>query len=272
MAQFCRTAFTKPKFRAASVSITSSPATPRRAAAGTQDGLTIYGVKTDKSLYGVPVFWDDLTGFNPNKAGNGGSTRPLGRTSVVGQLSGAFRHTWGSFTDTSFGNTTFVDTHVYGLASYASATAVIASDDTVHEAVELVKEVRNVTRGGVFGANNTGLPGDVLEYRVTYLGHGDSYNVALTDPLPLYTTLEKNQYGAGEIEFTCPGAPVSTIDLDDASSENYGTSANTLPTSNGTTLKVTLTGSNGTALGGVCNKAKLLTGQSGYLLFRVKIQ
>ncbi len=238
---------------------------------GAQNGLTIYGVDTSKNLFGVPVFWDDLTGFDPARLGNGGNTLPNGRLSVVGQSSGAFRHTWGGFTSTSFGDEVYVDTYVYGLASYASATAVLASDDTVREAVELVKEVRNVTQGGVFGTNNTGLPGDVLEYRVTYLGHGDSYNVVLTDPLPLYTTLQLNQYGAGELEFTCPGAPVSTIDLAVAS-PNYGTSANTTSTSNGTTLRVTLTGGNGTTLGGVCNKAKLLTGQSGYLLFRVKIQ
>ena len=237
---------------------------------GTQNGLTIYGVNTDKSLYGVPVYWDDLTGFNPNKAGNGGSTRPLGQVSVVGQASGAFRHTWGNFTSSSFGDSAFVDTHVYGLASYASATAVVASDDTPRAALELVKEVRNVTRGGVFKANNTGLPGDVLEYRVTYLSQGgSSYAISLTDALPFYTTLQTNQYGAGELEFTCPGAAAQPIDLDVAS-PNYG--ASTAPNSGRTTLRVTLTGGNGTTPGGVCNKDKMSFGESGYVQFRVKIQ
>ena len=196
-----------------------------------QNGLTIYGVKTDKSLFGVPVFWDDLTGFTPNKDGHGGSTLPNGRVSVVEQLSGPFRHTWGSFTNRSFGDAAFVDTYVYGLASYASATAILASDDRVGDPVELVKEVRNVTQGGAFATNGTGRPGDVLEYRVTYLGYSvASYNFAVQDELPKYTTLAPNQYGAGEIELTCPGAPATTIDLDVAS-PNYGTFANTSATS-----------------------------------------
>ena len=61
---------------------------------GTNDGLTIYRALSNTNLQPAQVFWDDLTGFDPDKAGNGGSTLPAGQTSVVGQSSGSFRHTW----------------------------------------------------------------------------------------------------------------------------------------------------------------------------------
>ena len=97
---------------------------------GSNDGLTIYGVNPSGSLYGVDIFWDDLTGFDPDKSGNGGSTLPFGVKSVVGQTTGSFRHTWGTFGFDSFGNEAYVDTYVYGLASFASTSATIAEDNT----------------------------------------------------------------------------------------------------------------------------------------------
>jgi uncharacterized repeat protein (TIGR01451 family) len=97
---------------------------------GSNNGLTIYRAGTGGVLSGTQVYWDDLTGFNPDKAGNGGSVSPNGQTSVVGSSTGAFRHTWGNFTSTSFGDSAYVDTYAFGLASYATAAAVIINDDT----------------------------------------------------------------------------------------------------------------------------------------------
>ncbi len=92
---------------------------------GSNDGLTIYRAASSSSLSGTPVFWDDLTGFDPDISGNGGSNLPFGTTSIVGSSTGSFRHTWGSFTSTSFGNENWVDTYTYGLSSYATTPAVI---------------------------------------------------------------------------------------------------------------------------------------------------
>ena len=97
---------------------------------GTNNGLTIYGVTTTGSLYGTQVFWDDLTGFNPDITGNAGSTLPAGRTSVVGSLTGTFRHTWGSFTTGTFGDVAYIDTYTYATASVVNTTAVIETTDT----------------------------------------------------------------------------------------------------------------------------------------------
>ena len=92
---------------------------------GNNNGLTIYKANSSTSLTGTPVFWDDLTGFDPDVSGNGGSNLPSGVMSVVGSSSGPFRHTWGSFTGNSFGNQTWVDTYTYGLSSFATTPAVI---------------------------------------------------------------------------------------------------------------------------------------------------
>ena len=97
---------------------------------GTNNGLTIYGVTTTGSLYGTQVFWDDLTGFNPDITGNAGSTLPAGRTSVVGSLTGTFRHTWGSFTTGTFGDVAYIDTYTYAVASVVNTTAIIETTDT----------------------------------------------------------------------------------------------------------------------------------------------
>ena len=98
---------------------------------GTNNGLAIYGVTTGGTLYGTANFWDDVTGFPSDPAGNGGSTFPNGRMSVVGSDTGTFRHTWGDFTNGGFGNNAFVNTYVHGLAAYINASATI--DDTTDD-------------------------------------------------------------------------------------------------------------------------------------------
>jgi uncharacterized repeat protein (TIGR01451 family) len=54
----------------------------------------------------------------------------------------------------------------------------------------LIKEVRNVTTAGAFGSNNAALPGQVLEYRITYTNPGSSalLSVVINDATPAFTT------------------------------------------------------------------------------------
>ncbi len=62
--------------------------------------------------------------------------------------------------------------------------------------VQILKEARNVTKGGAFAASGvTAQPGDVLEYRVTATAiapYGNAGSSVLVDELPLYST-----YNAG---------------------------------------------------------------------------
>lgn len=56
--------------------------------------------------------------------------------------------------------------------------------------LQIKKEVRNVTSSGAFGANASGNPGDILEYRVTVDSTaGMASQVTVTDAVPAYTTL-----------------------------------------------------------------------------------
>lgn len=56
--------------------------------------------------------------------------------------------------------------------------------------LQIKKEVRNVTSSGAFGANASGNPGDILEYRVTVDSTaGLASQVTVTDAVPDYTTL-----------------------------------------------------------------------------------
>lgn len=115
-------------------------------AASDSDGLTIYRATSNSSLFGTPVFWDDLTGFDPDRVGNGGNNLPDGVTSVVGATTGAFRHTWGSFSSTSFGNEAYVDTYTYGLSSYATTPASI--DSTGSDAPANIGLAKNASISG----------------------------------------------------------------------------------------------------------------------------
>lgn len=67
------------------------------------------------------------------------------------------------------------------------------------------KEVRNVSTAGVFGANNTALPGHTLEYRITYTNTGTSTltGVIVNDTTPAYTTYVGASAG-------CPGLVTRT--------------------------------------------------------------
>ncbi len=79
----------------------------------------------------------------------------------------------------------------YSNASPAlSATASRQDITTVSDvALQLLKEVRNVTQGGIFGNSNAARPGEVLEYRLTYTNGGVASinNLVINDSTPTYT-------------------------------------------------------------------------------------
>ncbi|MDY7579504.1 hypothetical protein RGU70_14390 [Herbaspirillum sp. RTI4] len=65
-------------------------------------------------------------------------------------------------------------------------------------AVDLKKEVRNVTQGGSFGISNSAKSGDLLEYRITYLNNGPSpvTGLHLNDATPNFTHFIQASVGA----------------------------------------------------------------------------
>jgi uncharacterized repeat protein (TIGR01451 family) len=71
-----------------------------------------------------------------------------------------------------------------------NATYTVTDITTVStSALELKKEVRNVTQGGSFGINNQAKPGETLEYRITYTNNGSTpiSGMTLNDTTPQYT-------------------------------------------------------------------------------------
>ena len=60
----------------------------------------------------------------------------------------------------------------------------------VPAALKLTKEVRNITTAGPFGTNNTGLPGNTLQYRITYQNNGmlPLNMLVVNDATPMFTT------------------------------------------------------------------------------------
>lgn len=67
------------------------------------------------------------------------------------------------------------------------------------------KEVRNVSTAGAFGTNNAALPGQTLEYRVTFTNTGTATlsSVIVNDATPVYTTYVGGSAG-------CPGLVTRT--------------------------------------------------------------
>lgn len=72
-------------------------------------------------------------------------------------------------------------------------------------ALELKKEVRNVTTGSVFGINNQARSGETREYRITYTNNGISpvTSLSVADITPNYTTF------VSAIDATTPATVVS---------------------------------------------------------------
>lgn len=65
-------------------------------------------------------------------------------------------------------------------------------------ALDLKKEVRNVTQGGAFGINNQAKSGETVEYRITYTNNGDApiRSMTVNDATPGYTSFVGATTGA----------------------------------------------------------------------------
>ncbi|MCK5641820.1 MAG: cadherin-like domain-containing protein, partial [Gammaproteobacteria bacterium] len=86
---------------------------------GDEDGLTIRQAFSDGTFTDTLAYWDDATYLG------GTTTLPDGALSNTS----AGHHTWGDYTETSFGDGRYIDTYVYGLITLAETQAVVASDD-----------------------------------------------------------------------------------------------------------------------------------------------
>ena len=80
----------------------------------------------------------------------------------------------------------------YANAAPALSASFTLEDETTVSAValELKKEVRNVTQGGSFGINNQAKSGETLEYRITYTNNSDApvRSMTVNDTTPSYTS------------------------------------------------------------------------------------
>ncbi|MES2249070.1 MAG: hypothetical protein V4645_17450 [Pseudomonadota bacterium] len=89
---------------------------------------------------------------------------------------------------------------VFTNASPALSASYLVLDTTTvsSTALELKKEVRNLTKNGGFGLNNEAKSGETLEYRITYTNNGATPISGLTvsDVTPVYTSFVASQDGA----------------------------------------------------------------------------
>lgn len=79
-----------------------------------------------------------------------------------------------------------------------SASYLVNDTTTVSStALELRKEVRNVTKDGPFGLNNDARSGETLEYRITYTNNGATpiNGLMVNDVTPVYTSFAGSQEG-----------------------------------------------------------------------------
>ena len=81
--------------------------------------------------------------------------------------------------------------------SYTNAAPTLSATYTLEDittvsavALELKKEVRNVTQGAAFGVNNQARSGETLEYRITYTNNGPApiSGMSVNDTTPAYTS------------------------------------------------------------------------------------
>ena len=65
-------------------------------------------------------------------------------------------------------------------------------------ALDLKKEVRNLTQSGVFGVNNQAKSGETLEYRITYTNNAPApvSTLAINDTTPAYASFVSAQAGS----------------------------------------------------------------------------
>ena len=162
----------------------------------------------------------------------------------------------------------YIDTvTVQATFTFAGANPALVASYTLTDvtkagsgALDLLKEVRNVTQGIlVFGVNNQAKTGETLEYRISYTNNGASpiTSLALGDTTPAYTTF------MSAVEGTTPATPASLT----ACQKN--TPANALPVVAVTCATVQPTGGTGTI--NFKYTGPLNPGGTGTLLFQVKV-
>ena len=136
-----------------------------------------------------------------------------------------------------------------GEANTANNAASDPTTITQPDKLTLQKWVCNLERSCSYATSNVGSPGERLEYRITYTnsGGGALTKVRLEDPVPFFTDLALDQYGAGEVRLVCPDASVRDLDL-------------------GPTSRVEID------VMSVCGLTLLQPGAGGALLYRVRIR
>ena len=92
----------------------------------------------------------------------------------------------------SYTNNSVVQANFVYTVAVPGLTASYSLSDltTVGSAIDLKKQVRNLTQNGVFGINNQARSGETLEYRITYVNNGPAPITALhvNDITPSFTT------------------------------------------------------------------------------------
>ena len=94
---------------------------------------------------------------------------------------------WATYTNKSTVQASFV---YIGATPGLTASYTLSDLTTVTGALDLKKEVRNLTQNGPFGINNQAKSGETLEYRITYVNNGPARIMSLdvNDVTPNFTT------------------------------------------------------------------------------------
>ncbi|WP_291430164.1 DUF11 domain-containing protein [Deinococcus sp.] len=161
----------------------------------------------------------------------------------------------------SFTNTASVSSATTDPVSSNNSAA--ASTNTVYG--NLIKEVRNVTKGTAFGTSGGGLPGEILEYCVGFenLGGAALPNFVIVDHVPGSTNALTTAYDADEgSAITGFGVKLTRSTLTSYLSSDADTDGGSLTTTGGTFTRGTMTVSLGT----------LASGESGRTCFQTTIR
>ena len=98
------------------------------------------------------------------------------------------------------GNKTLINTATVSAPSDSNAANNTSSVTTQIAAIELIKQVRNVSTGNAFASINSGLPSQTLEYCIDFYNRGNAQliNFILTDNVPANITALLTGYDADE--------------------------------------------------------------------------
>ena len=147
--------------------------------------------------------------------------------------------------------------------SYANAAPALSATYTLEDittvsavALELKKEVRNVTQGAAFGVNNQAKSGETLEYRITYTNNGPApiSGMTVNDTTPAYTSFVSASAG------TTPATLTACV---------KNTPANALPAPAVACANAQLAG--GTGPIDWKFTGSIAPGGTGFVLFQVKV-